>query len=157
MPRDDRRFARRERKGGVRVPPPVADRRTLLAKVHIARKQLALTEESYRDLLRRVTGFDSAGDCADGALTAVLEEFARLGFKPSRPKSAKPYVRLIYALWGELKPYLSNSSDEALRGFVFRQSGAQAPEWLGPEKANKVIEGLKAWLARERAKEAAHV
>jgi phage gp16-like protein len=31
----------------------------VIAKIHVAKKQLALSEESYRDVLRRVTRFDS--------------------------------------------------------------------------------------------------
>ena len=33
--------------------------------------------------------------------------------------------------------------------------GVGAPEWLDSRQANKVTEGLKAWLAREQAKETA--
>ena len=128
-----------------------SDRRALLAKVHIARKALALEEDSYRALVLRITGHDSAGDCADTALVALLDEFKRLGFTAAKRKSEKPFVRLIYALWKELQPHLTDGSREALRSFVRRQTGVVQPEWLDAAQANKVTEGLKAWLKRERA------
>ncbi|MGH8327258.1 MAG: phage protein GemA/Gp16 family protein [Steroidobacteraceae bacterium] len=129
-------------------------RRAMLAKIHIAAKRLALEDESYRALVKRVTGRESAGDCDLQGLDALLREFRKLGFDDAKRRSAfqrvseKAYVRLIYALWGELEPHLREPSSGALRSFVKRQTGLSAPEFLGPEQANRVIEGLKAWLAR---------
>jgi phage gp16-like protein len=131
------------------------ERRARLAKVHVAKKQLALEDDSYRALLMRVTGKSSSADCTDAQLDAVLGEFARLGFtadKPRQPPSDKAYVRMIYAIWKDLKPYLTDHSRRALQSFVKRQTDVDAPEFLNPEDANIVVEGLKAWLARERAK-----
>jgi phage gp16-like protein len=125
-----------------------AERRVLIAKVHVARKQLAMAEESYRALLRRVTGHDSAAAAGVDALIDVLDEFRRLGFTGERRRAEQPHVRKIYALWGALKPHLENPSEEALRAFVQRQTGVGAPSWLDSRQANKVIEGLKAWLRR---------
>lgn len=130
------------------------DRRARIATIHVAKKQLAMEEGSYRAMLKRITGLESAGDCSDAQLGRVIEEFRRLGFSAPRRPSDKPHVRKVYALWRELKPYLADVSDDALRAFVRRQTGLQAPEWLDAGAANKVVEGLKAWLARERAKEA---
>lgn len=141
-------------------------RRARLAKVHIARKQLALEEDSYRALLRRMTGKDSASAMAIAELDLVLNEFKRLGFSDAparrfRKPAHHPHVRKVFALWWALKPHLQNGSDGALRAFVRRQTksdmtpdGVSAPEFLDPEQANLVIEGLKAWLAREKARRA---
>ena len=137
----------------MRAADAPSHRKMLIAKVHVAKKALALEDDSYRALLRRVTGVDSAARCTDVSLVAVLDEFKRLGFEaPKKKRSDKPHVRLIYALWADLKPYLTSPTEEALRGFVFRQTGVRAPEWLNPSQANKVSEGLKAWLKRERDK-----
>ena len=133
------------------VPP---GRNMLLAKIHIAKKQLALEEDSYRGLLMRITGKNSAGDCDLAELDAVLTEFRRFGFEAKKtydgPRSEHRYIRMIYSLWSALKPYVSEHSGQALRAFVKRQTGLEAPEFCGPEDANTVIEGLKAWLERER-------
>jgi phage gp16-like protein len=133
-------------------PVKAADRRALLGKVHVAKKQLAMVDDSYRALLLRVTGQDSAATCTDAQLVRVVEEFKRLGFAASRKISDKPYVRMIYGVWKELKPFLDAPSDTALAAFVQRQTGIARPEWLDGKQAGAVIEALKGWLARERAK-----
>jgi len=127
--------------------------RALLAKVHIAKKELALQEESYRAILERVTGRTSSKDCSKRQLEAVLGEFKRLGWTPKAGKnspSGRPHVRLIYALWKEagIVGAVDNASTEGLRSFVARQTGKEAPEFLKPAEANLVIEGLKAMIRR---------
>lgn len=134
------------------------DRAAMLAKIHIARKQLGLTEEAYRDVLRRVTGKESAAGLGPSQLEAVLQDFCRLGWKGKakrRPLSARAQVRMIHGIWAEMQPLLSDGSEAALRAFVRRQTksalqpdGVAAPEFLDAAQANKVLEGLKAWRAR---------
>jgi phage gp16-like protein len=129
-------------------------RRARLAKIHIAKKQLAMVDESYRAMLVRITGQESAATCTEAQLDKVIEEFARLGFaeKPRAPRSDKAYVRMIYGIWADLKPFVREHSGAALRAFVYRQTAQDAPEFLDAEDANLVIEGLKAWLGREQGK-----
>ncbi len=135
-------------------------RRALLAKVHIARKELRLDDDTYRAVIQRVTGRDSASLCSDAQLDSLLAEFKRQGFKPKsrRPFSDKPLVQKIYAIWKDMQPMLDDASDTALRGFVRRQTrsavhpdGVSAPEFLNAPDANRVIEGLKGWRARLQA------
>lgn len=130
-------------------------RRKLLARVAIARKQLALHDDSYRALLARVTGHESAKAASDAQLLAVIAEFERLGLKPYRKASEKPHVRKIFALWASMRGLVQHPSRDALRAFVQRQTGVADPEWLSPDQANKVTEGLKAWRKRVRARQEA--
>jgi phage gp16-like protein len=131
-------------------------RRQRIAKIHIAKKELALVDESYRAILVRVAGKSSCADCTDAQLDLVLAEFKRLGFEGKKtftgPKAEHAYHRMIYSLWTALKPYVEHHSESALRAFVKRQTDQDAVQFLGPEDANDVIEGLKSWLARERGK-----
>lgn len=127
-------------------------RRALIARVHVARKELALTEESYRAVLARITGRESAAALDLAQLRAVIQEFERLGLKPLVKRSPKPHVRKVFALWAAMKPHLSDPSREALRAFVKRQTGVADPEWLTPAQANQVTEGLKAWRVREEGR-----
>lgn len=138
-----------------------ANRRAMLAKVHIAKKHMDLSDDDYRSILQRVTGRGSSADCSDAQLHVLLSEFKRLGWKEpgSGRTSSKPHVRKVYAVWNEMRGLLEHGDAEALRSFVRRQTkslknpdGISSPDWLDPVEANKVIEGLKAWQARLLAK-----
>lgn len=128
--------------------------KALLAKVHIAKKELKLVDESYRAILARVTGKDSAASCDVHQLEAILAEFRRLGWKPKTAVgsaySNRPYVRKVYAVWREAGQVgaVTSASKDALRAFVRRQTGKDAPEFLSPAQANSVTEALKAMIAR---------
>ncbi len=133
-----------------RPSPSGFDRRAALAKLHIARKQLALTDDSYRAILSRVAGVQSAAHATDAQLLALLAEMRRFGFK-GRVIEAPPHVRKIWALWREVRPRLEDAADAgdaALFAFCRRQTGVSRPEWLDGKQANLVIEGLKAWGTR---------
>lgn len=147
--------------------PDPAHRRARLAKIHIAKKALAMEDDSYRALLRRITGIDTSSALEIAQLDLVLAEFKRLGFHDApdarryRRAAHHPHVRKVYALWWALKPMLRDGSDAALRSFVRRQTrsdltpdGVSSPDFLNPEQANKVTEGLKAWLKREKGSRA---
>lgn len=134
-------------------------RGAIYAKLHIARKELALPDEAYRDILHRITGHASAKDATTPALEKVLAHFRTLGWKPKKgslSSSDRPYVRMIYAIWKDMSPMLdSGGTREALRAYVQRQTvsvthpkGISAPEFLDGAQAQKVIEGLKQWKAR---------
>jgi phage gp16-like protein len=129
-------------------------KRAMMAKVHIAKKDLGIDEETYRAVLERATGLRSATACSTVQLDAALEEFKRLGWAPKtrRPTlSQKPHVRLVWALWGQLKPHLRDGSARALRSFTKRMTGIADPEWLDAQQASVVSEGIKAWLKRVQA------
>lgn len=125
------------------------DRRGAIAKLHVAKKQLALTDDSYRAILHRVAGITSAREATEVQLLALLKEMRRFGFQ-DRPNiaTAPAHVRKVFAMWRDLAPLLTDANEAALRGFVRRQTGIERPEWLDGKQAAKVIEGLKAWHAR---------
>lgn len=139
--------------------PATKFRQNMLAKVHIAKKALALDDESYRDLLQRVTGQRSATNLDTKQLDAVIAEFKRIGWmdgkKPtkragSRPLADAPMAKKIRALWLDLYHLgaLRDPSEEALAAFVEKTAGVAALQWLDGEQANTVIEALLGWLAR---------
>lgn len=126
--------------------------RDMLAKIHIARKDLALDDEAYRGLLRRVGGVESARDLSDRKADAVIAELKRLGWKPkasARPPAERADLRKIYALWGAL--HSGPLDRDALRKWVQRRLGVSAPEFLKPAQAREAIEQLKAWQKRVTA------
>lgn len=141
-----------------KIPAPA--RRAMLAKIHIARQKLALSEDSYRDLLRVVTGKESARDLDDAEAGRLMERFYQLGFKegPRKVKvAASPLVGKAKALWSSLywlgavgDPGDASGPDwRALDSFARRQTGKAALAFCSPAETVKVIEGLRAMCARE--------
>lgn len=121
----------------------------MLAKIHIARKELRLQEAEYRALLLRVAKVESAKDLSDKAAVAVIAEFKRLGWVPresTRPPAERADIRKIYAVWGAM--HSGPLDREALRAWVRRRFEVSAPEFLKPPQAREAIEQLKAWQKR---------
>ncbi|MBE2888972.1 gp16 family protein [Geobacter anodireducens] len=142
-----------------------------IAKIHIAKSQLNLSEDIYRDIIREASRgkTESAADLDWRGRAAVLERFKELGWKsrhagkapgrPSRPLADYPEARMIRGLWIELHQLcragaakgVRNPSEKALSGFVKRQTGVEDLEWLRRRgRVDHVIEALKAWLDRSR-------
>lgn len=129
-------------------------RNPLLAQIHIAKKELGLDDDLYRDVLERVTGSRSSAGLSDDTRKAVLAEFRRMGWNNSRDDfkpSSKAYVRKIYAIWGDLKKQgiWREKSRASLRSFVKNTTGVDDPEFLDYPTATIVIEALK--KMKERA------
>ena len=139
------------------------NRNAELAVIHIAKKELALDDDLYREIVRRVSArfrrnpVNSSGDMTARERGAMLTELHTLGFRnPTAPRKApapgsfqEAKIRELWRLLNEAGA-LNDSSEKALQKFIRRQTmGAQTiPRWLTAEQANKVIEGLKSWHAR---------
>lgn len=144
-----------------RASKPARDaRQSLLAQIHIAKKQLGLSEPEYRDLLTAATGKSSSSLMNPAELGRVIEALVKAGFKPAfkgapdGKTSARKVVRLIFGLWTELarRGAIENGSRQALFAFVKRQTDVDHPDWLDNKQASLVVEALKSML--NRAKEA---
>ena len=66
-----------------------AERKADLAMIHIAKKQLALDDDTYRDLLWAIGRVRSAGDLDYAGRRRVLDHLRKCGFK-ALVKRAKP-------------------------------------------------------------------
>lgn len=135
-------------------------RKSQLAAVHMAKKQLALTDDSYRDLLERETGKRSAADLDTSELRLVLSAFGKLGWNREKPRPPRragtrrlaqgDQARKIRALWLNLYHLAEVRSPEesAIGAFVQRMTKRAAMDWCTPEQLNRVTEALKAWCER---------
>lgn len=123
-----------------------------VAIMHIAKAQLGLTEDEYRDTLERETGKRSAKDMSEVERKKVVAAFRRAGFTPrqKRKSAAKGYVRLLFALWRSCagKGVIKDGSRQALRAFVEKRAGVSDPEFLTYDQASPLIEALKKMEAR---------
>jgi phage gp16-like protein len=52
-----------------------------ISLIHLARNRLAMVDDDYRALLKRVSGVTSSKQLDDAGFTAVMDEFRRLGFE----------------------------------------------------------------------------
>lgn len=139
--------------------------KSLLAKVHIARKELGLDEDTYRDVLEAATGKRSAAALDDRDLVKVIEHFKARGWKPTvvaggkqgaaasgrSPRRADhPVARKARALWISLHQLgaVENPSEQALEAFAKRQLGVDRLQWADQSQGFKLIEALKRMAER---------
>lgn len=133
-------------------------RRAMTAKIHIAKKQLQLDEDDYRQILLDESGRTSSGDCTEAELERVLKRFEALGFKPlpkvgatgaSRP-AQHPVARKARALWISLYHLgaVDSPSEKALESFAKRQLKCERLVWANQSQGYKLIEALKAMALR---------
>jgi phage gp16-like protein len=128
-----------------------------LAKIHIAKKDLCLTDEVYRDILKSRFKKDSAAKLTSGQAFSLINYFQKLGWKPTRQQQlpglsvpSDKQSRKILALWISLADagVVKDRSDRAMMSFVKRQTGRDHLRWCDKADKNKVIEALKDWAGR---------
>lgn len=145
-------------------------RRQLLGKIHIAVKQLGLSDDDYRGILFDVAGSDavaweadgkkgkiSAKNCSDAQLVAVIERFKSRGWKAAQPKGRggpkpadhKPASK-ARALWISLHSLgaIDDPSEGALEAFACRQLGCARLQWADQGLMYRLIEAEKAIAER---------
>jgi hypothetical protein len=130
-----------------------------IAAIHVAKKQLGLDDETYRAKLTVITGKPSVKDMSEDERQKVLTVFRSEGFKPAvarrpdgRQKLSGRYAAKLQALWiaGWNLGVFKNRDDAALEAFIKRQTGLDAVRFCrDPQDAEKAIEAMKAWMARE--------
>lgn len=147
-------------------------RKLLVAKIHIARNQLGMDEDSYRaNLAHHSKGKVSCTDMTIPELEAILSAFKKLGFKPKKAGTKKPKTQyspstadgpkdersVIRAIWIFMHRagFIRDGSEIALNAWVARQTlhinngaGIQSVQWLEGSDATHVLEALKKWCRR---------
>ena len=123
-------------------------RRVMIAKLHLAKKDLRLEDEDYRLVLQRVTGKSSAADLSAAQLDAALKEMKRLGWqaKPASGRASNPAANKARAMLISLglMGVIRNTSEAALNAFARRQTGIEHLSWVNQDHVYKLIEALKA-------------
>jgi len=130
-------------------------RRAMLAKVHVAKKELGLDETAYGDVLFRETGHSSSANCSDAELVKLLDAFKRMGWqaKPKQPRSRiadHKSARKARALWISLGHLgaIETPSEKALETFAKRQLDCVQLQWADQKMMFKLIEALKSMALR---------
>lgn len=130
----------------------------LLAKIHIAKKELGLDEETYREILNAKCKVQSAKFLSNEQALKLVRHFKGLGWIPrSKPKkyddqkgdfySATPgQKRKIEAMWHDL--YRGNEETKHLRQFLFNHFKVSDIRFLDRRTAYDAVEALKAMQKR---------
>lgn len=128
-----------------------------IAVLHVARRDLNLTDESYRDILMRIGGCESSRDLHPIAFERVMAYFAKLGFRSTwtqrtfgnRPGMASPaQVDLIRKLWRQY--HGDDQNDAHLNAWLSRFHKVSALRFVDEKKVIKVLAALKAMTARQK-------
>lgn len=126
-----------------------------LAKIHIAKKALAMDDDTYRDMLNQVAGVSSSKDLTATGRAKVLEHLKQIGFKgkktyTQRPHSADNKAQLLkieaqLADMGLPWDYLTarqQGKDGKTLSMVERLTGVKRLEWCNKAQLGKVIAAL---------------
>ena len=134
--------------------------RSEFAKIHIAKKELGLNDEQYRDVLYLKFKKRSSKDLSRRQVTVLLNHFRHNGWKPKKGKgkngnnmASDPQSRKIRALWISLGKMgaVRNSSEKALRAYVKRMTQVDDLRFANSYQKSMVIESLKSWMNRAEA------
>ncbi|EAP9507704.1 regulatory protein GemA [Salmonella enterica] len=131
------------------------NRARIIQLIHIAKNELSIDTDTYRQMLLSITGKTSTSDMNPGQLNKVLTAMKAKGFKVQPASKARttraladyPQAKKLRALWLEMyaQGIVRDSSEEALRRWVKRETGVDGLQWLESDKASMAIERLKKW------------
>lgn len=137
-------------------PPRITPKQISL--IHVAKKQMALSEEMYRAILVNKGGVDSAASLDPCGFEAVMSYLTACGFQSTwtkrtfghRPRMATPrQIDLIRELWQQ---WSDGKSDAELNQWIERSYRVSALRFLDATNGAKAISGLKAMIRRKLAK-----
>ncbi len=130
--------------------PQAADnvRNRELAQIHIAKKQLALDDETYREMLWTIARVRSSGELDFTGRKRVLDHLRARGFKPGRPakpRAGRPMpsadraamvakIRAMLAAAGRVDAYAD--------GIALHMFHVDRFEWLRPDQLRKLVAAL---------------
>ena len=113
--------------------------RNKLALIHIVKKELALSDEEYRAILRREAGVDSAKDLTDESFRQLMRFLVRSPhFTPNAnglTLRQKLYIKHLQQALGW--------DDEHLCNFIHKYHGCTTLEDLSRVAASKTILAMK--------------
>lgn len=129
-----------------------------IGAIHTIAKRLGLDEDTRRELIASVAGGKrSSRELTSGEAIRVIDRLKTIqgGGAGATATGARTmdgdYAPKLRALWlsGWHLGVVSDRTDAALLAFLERQTGLSHSRFLrDPKDARKVIEALKAWLAR---------
>jgi len=127
-------------------------RRAMIAKINIARQQLGMDEDDYRQALLEQTGHLSLKQCSDRELDKMVVWLKAKGFKalPGKKAADHPVARKARAMWISLYHLgaVHNSAEQALEAFACKQLKCERLNWARQSDGYLLIEALKSMAIR---------
>lgn len=143
-----------------------------LKLIHMAKRDLALSDDDYRALVRRLTGgrTDSSGQMTDPERRRLLHHFrVTCAWAPKQKKGRKyspasshkapeektqaDKIRAMWIAMGKAGA-IRQPTERALAKFCFRLTKKHSPDWLNHREAVIVIKALDAWAKQEGVEDA---
>lgn len=130
----------------------------LKAKIHIGKQQLGLDDETYRALLKSVTGKTSSADMGVTDLHKVVEAMKQRGFKIKGKSDGKPHNINSDGMPKMMKKVEALLADQKLPwsyadGIAKQMFGIDRCSWLTePEQVKAVVAALYARQKKQRTK-----
>jgi len=121
-----------------------------LAKIHVAKKQLGLTDADYRAMLWTQGRVTSSSELDHAGRQRVLDHLKACGFKPvasdktkrpSRPTPAPEKIKLVRKIRAQLIS-LDRLPDTYADGIASQMFGLQFYEWATCEQLQKISAAL---------------
>ncbi|EIH6911020.1 DUF1018 domain-containing protein, partial [Escherichia coli] len=104
----------------------------LISAIHVAKRELALDDETYTSALLAATGKTSCRDMSPDELSRVLDVFKKRGFKVRQNpvnRALKPgtVTAKIRAIWKVMhrQGFITDGAETALNRWVKSQTAAQ--------------------------------
>jgi len=135
---------------------PAQMRNAELAKIHIAKKDLGLDDDTYRDILWTICRAKSSADLDSTKRFKLLAHFRHLGWKPTRTKKKKitdPKESKIWSLLYQIRDLgeIQTVTKTTVRKQVEKFTGCSDVRFCTEAQKSHVIECLKQWLARVKS------
>ena len=132
--------------------PTTPERGKLIRLIHVAKRDLALDDPTYRTILRQSGGAESTTAMGDKQLQAVLDRLKSSGFvvkKAGVRYTGATEADKVRALWRFLHVLglVNNPSEQALMAYVKRISRVDDLRWAWQDY-ERLIETMKKWAMR---------
>jgi len=114
-----------------------------LGKIHMAAKQLGLTDTAYRDMLWVVARVRSAKDLDEHSRKRVIEHLKKCGAVFKSNKRIKPTTSKK-ALVGKVRAFMAEAKrpDSYADGMAKRMFSVECYEWLDAGQLHKLVAAL---------------
>ena len=134
-----------------------------IAKIHIAKAQIGMSDDAYRQMLRDYGGVEHSNELSNGDIDNVLARLRQLGFVPTRPDRAgrktatvgepkQALLEKVNALLAE--QHLPTKYGDAIAKRMYR---IDRLEFCGPTHLRGVIAALyRSSKAKDRDERAKH-